>query len=164
MAEILTNLDCLWGGRGPVLQPHPLRNSAGTSISAILTTISAILTGREVEVLLLLDTSSSPQLRHLSWFKYRCVGFGDRPPSHWWWRNCRISDKYFKRSGNTMKSWRIFLEVRQYHTNIWRIPEVAYFGANFAPHGSFRIPSTSKFRTLLLSKKSTYKFSNCLYI
>ena len=51
--------------------------------------------GGEVEVLLLLDTSSSPQLRHLSWFKYRCVGFGDRPPSHWWWRNCRISDEYF---------------------------------------------------------------------
>ena len=90
MKEILTNLGCLWGGRGPVLQPHPLKNSAGTAISAILTIL-----GGEVEVLLLLDTSSSPQLRHLSWFKYRCVGFGDRPPSLWWWRNCRISDEYF---------------------------------------------------------------------
>ena len=78
------------GWQAPVLQPHPLKNSAGTAISAILTIL-----GGEVEVLLLLDTSSSPQLRHLSWFKYRCVGFGDRPPSHWWWRNCRISDEYF---------------------------------------------------------------------
>ena len=36
MKEILTNLGCLWGGRGPVLQPHPLRNSAGMAISTIL--------------------------------------------------------------------------------------------------------------------------------
>ena len=64
MKEILTNLGCLWGGRGPVLQPHPLKNSEGTAISAILTIL-----GGEVAVLLLMDTSSSPQLRHLSWFK-----------------------------------------------------------------------------------------------
>ena len=83
----------LWGGGGPVLQPLPLRNSAGKAISAILTILGCL--GGEVEVLLLLDTSSSPQLRHLSWFKCRCVGFGERPPSHWWWRNCRISDEYF---------------------------------------------------------------------
>ena len=74
MKEILTNLVCLWGGRGPVLQPNPLRNSAGTAISAILTILGCLW--GEVEVLLLLETSSSPQLRHLSWFKYRCVGFG----------------------------------------------------------------------------------------
>ena len=55
MKEILTNLGCLWGGRGPVLQPDPLRNSAGTAISAILT-ILGCLRG-EIEVLLLLDTS-----------------------------------------------------------------------------------------------------------
>ena len=64
MKEILTNLGCLWGGRGPVLQPHLLRNSAGTAISAILTILGCLW--GEVEVLLLLDTSSSPQLRHLS--------------------------------------------------------------------------------------------------
>ena len=93
MKDFLTNLGCLWGGRGPVLQPHPLRNSAETAISAILTILGSLW--GEVEVLLLLDTSSSPQLRHLSWFKYHCVGFGDRPPSHWWWRNCQISDEYF---------------------------------------------------------------------
>ena len=85
MKEILTNLGCLWGGRGPVLQPHPLRNSAETAISAILTILGSLW--GEVEVLLLLDTS-----------------FGDRPPSHWWWRNCRISDEYFWRSGIPRKS------------------------------------------------------------
>ena len=85
MKEVLTNLGCLWGGRGPVLQPHPLRNSAETAISAILTFLGSLW--GEVEVLLLLDTS-----------------FGDRPPSHWWWRNCRISDEYFWRSGIPRKS------------------------------------------------------------
>ena len=85
MKKILTNLGCLWGGRGPVLQPHPLRNSAETAISAILTILGSLWW--EVEVLLLLDTS-----------------FGDRPPSHWWWRNCRISDEYFWRSGIPRKS------------------------------------------------------------
>ena len=64
MKEIMTNLGCLWGGRGPVLQPHPLTNSAETAISAILTILGSLW--GEVEVLLLLDTS-----------------FGDRPPSHW---------------------------------------------------------------------------------
>ena len=85
MKDFLTNLGCLWGGRGPVLQPHPLRNSAETAISAILTILGSLW--GEVEVLLLLDTS-----------------FGDRPPSHWWWRNCRISDEYFWRSGIPRKS------------------------------------------------------------
>ena len=33
--DFLTNLGCLWGCRGPVLQPHPLRNSAEPAISAI---------------------------------------------------------------------------------------------------------------------------------
>ena len=32
MTEILTNLGCLWGGRGPVLQPHPLRNSGNGNL------------------------------------------------------------------------------------------------------------------------------------
>ena len=45
MKEILTNLGCLWGGRGPVLQPHPLRNSAGTAISAILTILGCLWGG-----------------------------------------------------------------------------------------------------------------------
>ena len=49
MKEILTNLGCLWGGRGPVLQPHPLRNSAETAISTILTILGSLW--GEVEVL-----------------------------------------------------------------------------------------------------------------
>ena len=42
MKEIFKNLGCLWGGRRPVLQPHPLRNSAETAISAILTILGCL--------------------------------------------------------------------------------------------------------------------------
>ena len=64
-----------------------LWNRMETAISAILTILGCLW--GEVGVLLLLGTSPSPQLRHLRWLKHRCVGVGDRPPSHWWWRNCR---------------------------------------------------------------------------
>ena len=99
MTEILTNLGCLWGWQVSLSSTSPSR-TLGRNGNLPNSNDFRLPLG-DVGFLLLLGNSPSPQLRHLSWLKYHCVVVGDRPPSYWWWRNCRKLIEIFFSCGNT---------------------------------------------------------------
>ena len=144
MTEILTNKGCLWGWQGSLSLTSSSRTLRRNGNSPNFNDFRLPL--GEVGVLLLLSTSPSPHLRNLSWLKHCCVRVGDRPPSHWWWRNCQKLIENFFSCGNTTNIWRTFLEVIEINKIIY---ESGLFWREFHPHGSSRKPSRSKVRTLL---------------